>query len=84
MAVIIHAKLTPLFLSQSRIKLYQLKLHLQKQIMPLDGIQGSMWMPSGEKQSGETVVLFLGHVVGQVIRWLILSLPTSQIFRAEA
>ncbi len=41
------------FLGQSRIKLCRLKPCLQKQFMPLDGIQRSMWTPSGEKQSGK-------------------------------
>ncbi len=79
-AVIIHLKLTPLSLSsQSQIKLWRLKLYLKKCLMPLDGIQRSIWMPSGEKQQGETMALFLGPVVGQVVRLPMLSLATSPI-----
>jgi hypothetical protein len=64
-AVTIHLKFTPLSLSsQSQIKLWRLKLYLKKCLMPLDGIQRSIWMPSGEKQQGETMALFLGPVVG--------------------
>jgi hypothetical protein len=51
----------------------------QDTLMPLYRIQRSIWMPSGEKQQGETMALFLGLVVGQVVRLPMISLATSPI-----
>jgi hypothetical protein len=55
-----------------------------KLLMPLDGLKRSIWMSSGEKQQGETMALFLGPVVGQVVRLPMLSLATSPICFTEA
>jgi hypothetical protein len=74
------SKIDPsVFVEPETDKTVVIEIVSQEMLMPLDGIQRSMWMPSGEKQQGETMALFLGPVVGQVVRLPMLSLATSPI-----